>query len=339
MRAISKSMLLLPALAVAALLVLPAAAQATIAYVKYGRYPLAPVVFAASDNGFDSHPVGRGTDPQVSPDGRWVAFLSQAAIPGLKKLKVVPAGGGRSDLLMVGRGISSVTWSPDSSAIAAVSGLRRHRDKLVVIDIPSGGRRIVARGVFRGLGFSPDGEQVIYARARRRSRRRADIFRVSTAGGRPGRLTYDGRSMHPLWGPDDEIAFVKTEGAHHDDVFLMAPDGGRVIRVTRRRVGHAPRRYRPVDWSADGERLLTEFKGRHHSDYAVLIDFEAGALWPLERPKKHFVGVAISAGGEEVLGSSGATGPAADHLVGTVAAGGGRMHVLAQYAYEPSWSS
>lgn len=338
MRAIPKSKLLLPALVVAALLVFPVAAQATIAYVKYGRYPLAPVVFAASDNGFDAHPVGRGTDPKVSPDGRWVAYLSEAKIPGLQKLKVVAAGGGRSDLLMVGRGVSSVTWSPDSSAVAAVSGLRRHRDKLVVIDLPSGGRRIVARGLFRGLGFSPDGEQVIYARARGRSRTRADIFRVSTAGGRPGRLTYDGRSLYPLWGPDDEIAFVKTEAARRNDLFLMEPDGGGVIRVTRRRFGHSPRRYRPVDWSADGERLLTQLKGRRHSDHAVLIDFEAGALWSLERPKKHFVGVAISADGEEVLGSSGATGPAADHLVGTVGFGGGRMHVLAQYAYEPSWS-
>ena len=138
-----------------------------------GRYPLAPVVFAASDNGFDAHPVGRGTDPRVSPDGRWVAYLSAAAIPGLEKLKVVPAGGGRSNLLMVGRGVTAPTWSPDSSAIAALSGLRRHRDKLVVIDIPSGGRRIVSRGTFHGFGFSPDSDEVIFARARGRSRSRS----------------------------------------------------------------------------------------------------------------------------------------------------------------------
>lgn len=322
-----------------AVLAAPAAAQATIAFVKYERYPFAPKVFAAENNGFNAHPIGRGIDPRVSPDGRWIAYISEAKITGHERLKVVPAGGGRSNLLIDAAEISSVAWSGDSSKIAAVRGSRRGKDKLVLIDLPSGGQRRVARGFFSGVSFSPRGEELVYSRARsKRSRSRTDIFASSTASGRRARLTYDGRSIRPLWGPDEEIAFVKRKRGHSGDIFLMNPQGGEVVRVTRHRFGHARREYFPVDWSEDGNRLLVNFEGRNRLDYAVLFDLEIGANWPLQSPAKQFVGAAISADGQEVLGSSGEFRPLSNHLVGAVPARGGRMHVLAQFAYEPDWS-
>lgn len=322
-----------------AVLAAPAAAEATIAFVKYERYPLAPRVFAAENNGFNAHPIGRGTDPRVSPDGRWIAYVSKAKISGHERLKVVPASGGRSNLLIDAAEISSVTWSGDSSKLAAVRGSRLGRDKLVLIDIPSGGQRRVARGFFSGVSFSPNGEELVYSRARsKRSRSRTDIFAASTWSRRHARLTYDGRSVRPLWSPDEEIAFVKRRGRHSGDIFLMNPQGGEVRRVTRHRFGHPLREYFPVGFSADGERLLVNFEGRNRLDHAVLFDLEIGANWSLENPAKQFVGAAISADGEEILGSSGGFRPLSNHLVGTVPAAGGRMHVLAQFAYEPDWS-
>ncbi|MGN6557814.1 MAG: hypothetical protein ACTHLH_07350 [Solirubrobacterales bacterium] len=322
-----------------AVLAVPTAAQAMIAFVKYERYPLAPRVFVGENSGFDAHPVGRGTDPRVSPDGRWVAYVSEAKITGHKRLKVVPASGGRSNLLIDAAEISSVTWSGNSSQIAAVRGSRRGKDELVLIDIPSGGQRRVARGFFSGASFSPDGEELVYSRARsKRSRSHSDIFAGSTSSGRHARLTYDGRSIRPLWGPDEEIAFVKEEQRHSGDIFLMNPQGGEVVRVTRHRFGHPRREYFPVDWSEDGNRLLVNFEGHNRFSYAELFDLEIGANWPLENPAKQFVGAAIAANGEEVLGSSGGFRPLSNHLVGTVPARGGRMHVIAQFAYEPDWS-
>lgn len=317
----------------------PTAAQATIAFVKYERYPVAPRVFVSDNNGFDAHPVGHGSDPRVSPDGRWVAYVSKAKITGHKRLKLVPAGGGRSNLLIDAAEISSVTWSGDSSKIAAVRGSRRGKDKLVLIDLASGGQRRVARGLFSGVSFSSDGEELVYSRARtKRSRSRSDIFAVSTSSGRRARLTYDGRSIRPLWGPDEEIAFVKEKRRHSGDIFLMNPQGGEVRRVTRHRFGHPRREYFPVDWSEDGTRLLVDFEGGNRLDHALLFDLEIGASWSLENPAKRFVGAAISADGEAVLGSSGGFRPLSNHLVGTVPASGGRMHVIAQFAYEPDWS-
>src|SRR3954452_8218599 len=86
------------AAAAAAALALPAAAGATLAYVKA---PLNPSVYAAADNGSGAHRIGPGTNPHVSPDGESVAYLheSRGQAP---ELRLAPAKGGAGQTLMAG---------------------------------------------------------------------------------------------------------------------------------------------------------------------------------------------------------------------------------------------
>ena len=79
------------AAAAAAPLALPAAAGATLAYVKA---PLNPAVYAAADNGSGAHRLGPGTNPRVSPDGESVAYLREGP-GGAQELKLAPAAGRR----------------------------------------------------------------------------------------------------------------------------------------------------------------------------------------------------------------------------------------------------
>ena len=58
-------------LAVAALLALPAAANATLSYTKGFQKPR---VYVAEDNGKGARQIGVGTNSHVSPDGEWVAY-------------------------------------------------------------------------------------------------------------------------------------------------------------------------------------------------------------------------------------------------------------------------
>ena len=67
----------------------PAAAQATLAYVKA---PLHSTVYAAADNGSGAHKIGPGSNPRVSPDGRSVAYLHEG--PG--HAQELEAGAGRA---------------------------------------------------------------------------------------------------------------------------------------------------------------------------------------------------------------------------------------------------
>src|ERR1700709_1210102 len=63
---------LIPVLAIAALLALPAGADATLAYSTNVFHP--HVAVAKNDKGKDGKGIGVGTNAKVSPDGELVAF-------------------------------------------------------------------------------------------------------------------------------------------------------------------------------------------------------------------------------------------------------------------------
>jgi Tol biopolymer transport system component len=69
---------LIPALlVVAALLIVPAAANATLAYTTNVFHPHVSV--AKNDNGKGAKRIGAGSNPKVSPDGELVAFEREPA--------------------------------------------------------------------------------------------------------------------------------------------------------------------------------------------------------------------------------------------------------------------
>jgi Tol biopolymer transport system component len=337
-----------PAAALAAalaLLALPAAAQATLAYVKV---PLHTVVYAAADNGSGVKRVGRGSAPRVSPDGKQVVYLHEGK-SRVQELNVAPATGGAGRTLMRNwRNSFYLAFSPDSSKIAALRGPEVGTQKLVVIDLSTGTQRVVAGGTFSGFSFSPDGEEIVYARAPRENfPLRSDLYRVSAAGGKPRRLTKDHRSQDPLWGPQGTIVFVRQLGGKQrrygpkNELFTMSPNGGRVRRLTHTTVDPLLLGLFPTEWSADGSRLLAEFEGQDTS-YAVAVNPGTGAQRPLDKAggggEQGFVGAALSNDGSTVLGSTGGFDPGIGHDVATIPYGGGRAKVLVKNAFEPDWN-
>jgi len=325
--------------AVGALLAFPVAAQATMAYVKYGRYPFSPLVFTAGDDGLDDIPIGPGKDPKVSPDGELVAYISDGIVPGHQRLKVSATYGSASNLLIDAHAITSVTWSPESNRIAAVRRSWRGLEKLVLINVATGGEHVVARGRFGGVSFSPEGDQLVFSRARRgEPRSHSDIFRAAVGGHGAARITYDHRNFAPVWGPGGRVAFVKRVGKRRKiEIFLMKPDGGEVRRLTHTRFARRRKGLYPVDWSPNGNRLLANFSTSRGPRFGVVVDAQSGVLGRLRKRKARFVGTAFSCDGQTVLGSSGSFHPLSNHKVGLVPAASGPMHVLVQFAYEPDW--
>src|SRR6476469_8106169 len=148
-----KLKLLLPALVLAALLALPAAAGATLAYVKN---PFNATVYVANDDGSGARKVETGHIPRVAPDGLSVAYLHEGA-KGAQELKLALVAGGPGRTLMANlREAFYVAWSPDSKTIAALRGPEIGKRKLVLIDVATGLQSVVATGYFGGLSFSPD---------------------------------------------------------------------------------------------------------------------------------------------------------------------------------------
>jgi Tol biopolymer transport system component len=338
-----KSKLLLPALVVAALLALPAAAQATLSYV---RNPFHPAVFVANDDGSAAHKVAAGSNPNVSPDGLSLAFLHEGSSHA-QELQVALVAGGPVRTLMVGwREPFYTAWSPSSLTIAALRGPELGKRKLVLIDVATGVQRVVAQGFFSGISFSPDGTEIVYSRApSEKYPPRSNVFRASVAGGRPVQITHDNRSLDPLWGPANQIVFAKQLEAKKrkygpkNELFLMNPQGKGVKRLTHTKVAPLLIGLFPTDWAANGNRLLAEFEGQDTS-YAVTVNPKTGAQRPLVKAEEMgFVGTALSADGKTVLGYEGGFDPGNEHNVATVPYGGGKSTVLARNASEPDWSS
>jgi hypothetical protein len=258
--------------ALVVLFALPAAAQATLAYVKA---PLNPSVYAAADNGSGAHRIGPGTNPRVSPDGASVAYLheSRGKAP---ELRLAPAKGGAGRTLMAGwRESFYLAFSPDSKTIAALRGPEIGKLKLVLIDVASGAQRVVASGFFSGFSFSPKGDELVFAQAGREQPAPTDLYRVATSSaGRNDavvRLTKDHVSLDPLWGPNERIVFVKQLGAKNrkygpkNELFLVNPNGKGVKRLTHTKVDPLLQGLFPTEWSANGSRLLAEFEGQDTS--------------------------------------------------------------------------
>jgi Tol biopolymer transport system component len=345
-----KLKLILPAFGLAALLVLPAGAGATLAYVKN---PFDATVYVAEDDGSGSKRIEQGHNPRVSPDGAWVAYLHEGP-KNAQELKLAPASGGTGKTLMTNfREGFYLTWASDSKTIAALRGPELGKRSLVLIDVASGQQSVVATGYFSGFSFSPDGSEITYAVAKgEKFPPRSDVFRfpvpipgvVNVRAPEPVRLTKDHRSSQPLWGPQ-RIVFVKTLDERKrpyggkNELYLMNPLGKGVKRLTHTKVPPLLQGLFPTEWSENGAHLLAEFEGQDMS-YAVTVDPQTGKQRAVAGTgESGFVGTDLSADGKLVLGFNGGFDPGIrNHRVQTVPYGGGKPKTLVKEAFEPSWS-
>lgn len=348
MPSLPKSKLLAALVVVTALLALPAAAEATLAYTKNS---LKPVVYIANDDGSGARKLTPGQTPHVSPDGLSVVFLHEG--PGhSQQMKLAQRlGQGLSFVkhLMNGwRDSFDLAFSPDSKTIAALRGPELGKRKLVLIDVASGTTlRTVASGYFSGFSFSPDGTELAYSlAASEKFPPKSDVFAAPVAGGKAVQLTRDGISQAPLWGPSGTIVFVKQLGAKQrkygpkNELFLMNGDGTQLKRLTHTKVGPLLSGLTPTEWSANGQRLLAEFGGQDTS-YAVTVNPRTGAQKPLDKMgdgEQGFVGTALSSDGTTVLGFTGGFEPGPNHEIATIPYGGGKAKTLVKNAFEPDWS-
>jgi len=352
MPTMKKLSIVLSALALAALLVVPAAAQATLAYVKN---PLHPTVFVAGDDGAGAKKLLAGESPHVSPDGKIVALLRQGtSAKSQPEMVLAPADGGAPPTVLVkGWRLPEVfAWSPDSKLVVAVLGPELGKQRLTLIDTVTGAQRTIAKGFFNGVSFSPDGGELVYGVAGTEAfPPRSDLFRievlppgaVSVKAVVPVRLTKDHNSSYPLWGPQ-KIVFVKTiDGKRRkygpkNELYLMSPNGKGVKRLTHTKVDPLLQGLFPTDWSASGNQLLAEFEGQDTS-YAVAVNPKNGAQHAVaESGESGFVGTALSADGKQILGYTGGFDPGGRHNVATVPYANGKVKVLAKNAFEPDWS-
>jgi hypothetical protein len=312
------------------------------ATIVFEKSPFRPTVWAAADDGSAGVQLASGESPKISPDGTTVAYETPYRGSTRPTLRVIPAAGGASRLLLKPVWFS-FGFSPDSKTIAAVTGKEVGRKRLVLIDVATGAVRRVASGQFSGFSFSPDGARLVYARAPKDAYPpHSDLFTVPVAGGVATALTTNHRSVGPVWGAPG-IAFVKLRkptrrgDAYKQDIYLSDGATGVVRRITTTKVPFLLSGLDPVSWSADGTRLLAEFGGQDTS-YAETVDPATGTVARVGRRSDGLVGHDLSADGSTILATTGGYDPGDRHDVVTIPYTGGRPTVLVRDAFSPDWT-
>jgi Tol biopolymer transport system component len=244
--------------------------------------------------------------PQISPDGREVAYLSERDF-FFVDLYLADADSGRVLRRLVRSSInpnfetlrfinSTGAWSPDgaSYAFAAKSG---GQDNLVILDVTHD--RIVAQhrlglDAITNPAWSPDGRQLVFTGY---DGGWSDLYVVDADGGNLRRLTTDRYAdLMPAWSPDGRtVAFTTDRGPATDfdilrfsnmriALYFLEGDSIRVLPGMER-----GKNINPV-WAPDG-RSLAFVSDRSGIDNVFLYDLGDQRLYQLTNAYTGITGI------------------------------------------------
>ncbi len=323
---------------------------AALAYVTSSEANPEPQVWAAAADGSQARRLGPGDDPLTAPDGVTVAAALLGAGPengpslALYSLAGAPLSTAGSLAL---QSATPLAWSPDSRYLAialqstAVHAPAKH-SYLAVLDTSTGGLTDVATGIVYGASFAPDGsDRLVFALAPSQRLEAPVNLYVAARGAAARRITRDGRSLFPVWGPR-YIAYDREHLRRNDapvyEIWLRSPGGAAQRRLTSIRVRSLVSGLTPLGFSQSGSRLLAEFVGEDTSE-AWTVRVPSGKARPVRVNGRPVVGGGISADGSQLLVyEGGVEGPASGDNVVSVPFAGGAPTLLVAHAAQPSWN-
>lgn len=237
----------------------------------------------------DGRAVHAETDAVWSPDGRQLAFLSDAVQGGQPQLYLVPAAGGPARQLTHLKGYAAEPkWSPDGKTLAllhiagstaqagAIEAAPREsgeiaekidEQRLLLVDVATGATRFVTPDdtyVYE-FDWAPDSRQIAFTAAKGSGDNNwwiARLHAVDAASGVIRELFKPATQIAvPRWSPDGkEIAFVQglmsDQGSTGGDLWLVPAAGGAARNVTPGRDASPAW----LKWTAPGRLLFTEWR-------------------------------------------------------------------------------
>lgn len=293
-----------------------------------GSQPSRSSIWAARPDGSRALRLTDGTAPQVSPDGRLVAFVRTSRSPETADLMLVAAAGGPVRSLRHLEGerayIDTPVWAPDSRHLVSVES-----GGLVLVDASTGRQRLFAAQAASSPSFSPDSRRIVFSRSDATG---GDLYVYDAGRGTTRRLTHAHDAFAPVWGPR-WIAFSRARPAGRGDVWLARASGGRPRRLTTTNAG-----IYPAAWSRDGSRLLAANPATHNGRLWA-VDVRTGRARDLTGWVGDLFPQGLSADGTTILAAIGCGGLASPYgVVETIPFGGGKPRVIGRGPCRASWS-
>lgn len=246
-------------------------------------------IFLASTTGGEPVQLTRArkssSSPEWSPDGRWLAFLSDRA--DKRQIYLInPRGGEARAITSTDEGVGGFRWSPDGKQIALTMAdpkteAAKARDKkygefdvvdteyrmthLHVIDVdpaatePAKPRRLTSGAFTVGsYDWSPDGTSIVFdhrSDPNLAHSHSADISVLTVADGALRKLvTSPSPDSGPVWSPDGaQIAFQSAMGNptffYTNNRIAIVPAGGGAVKAVSETFDEQPRL---IDWAPSG---------------------------------------------------------------------------------------
>jgi TolB protein len=200
--------------------------------------------------------------PAVSPDGRWIAFLSDRDSAGTELDVVHPDGKGFARLTDGKEPLSAPAWTDTNHvAFSVLCG-----DSVAVMTMAPGGgdaaRRVTVAG--RSPALSHDGKWVAYTQG---SWTRNQLVVASLPAGEPRALTdsSQGGGFNLAWSPGDSViawtCFAPGQGLQ---IALVDAASGHVRTLTHFPAGDGQPQW--PTWSPDGRTIVVQ-SGRYDREH------------------------------------------------------------------------
>jgi serine/threonine-protein kinase len=184
--------------------------------------------------------------PQLSPDGRWIAYVEFERTEG--DVFVIPTGGGTPRRVTSRReAVTEPVWSPDGTALAfgAATGGKR---KVRTVHVDRGEVHTyegTEMGEGKGLAWAP-GSRILYQRPGNRNFHLLDPETEAEE-----QLVVNdsvGWMFYPRYSPDGEHVAVRWNRSGGSGVWVISLEDSSQTRVH-------PGRASPVGWTADGRSV------------------------------------------------------------------------------------